>query len=258
MFSYAGVGAPAYVGTGQGYPEKIHSRVSPDHGWFLNQQDEIVSIRDGTRRPLQLERPLGRPVLFLDAKQLVTLTPEGEFLWVELDPDRVTYTAPAPGGQGGELQNRVPLMRVSGPRNALYYEVGRSHYVYDLESAEGFHVGSGEDTHFLAFTSEGDMACLRVSRRGSRDEIVLVDVKTGAKTVVPWSGSLVHYPLTGPEAWQTLRLGAAPGKGEFPTFDVDPTSQIAAWRFGLKAEVFRIQDLPAGTRPRRYDLEDAW
>lgn len=193
VFSYARVGAPAYVGSGKGAPEKIHSRVSPDHEWFLNQQDEIVSVRDGTRRPLRLERPLGRPVLFLDAKQLLTLTPEGEFLWVELDPERVTYVAAAPGGLGGELLNRVPLMEVSRTRNALYYEVGKGHYVFDLEAGEGSRVeADAEDARFQAFSVEGDTVCLRVRRSGGREEIVLVDVKSGTSRSVPWLGTVVH------------------------------------------------------------------
>ncbi len=324
VFSHALVGAPAYVGTGKGSPERIRSRVSPDHEWFLNQEGEIVRISDGSRRALQLDRPLGRPVLFLDAKQLVTLTPEGKFLWVELDPDRVTYVADAPGGLGGELQNRVPLMKVSQARNALYYEVGHYHYVFDLVSGEGSRVSTEEGTRFLAFSSEGDKVCLRVPRRGSKDETVLVDVKSGATQIVPWGDSIVHlssasnlvvvehqgvlrgyaltapeteiwqspapekdphrlystddgsfllgahvrerhllwsrlYPVTGPAGWETLSPSALPEKDEFPQFDIDPSSEVAAWWFGLKAQVIRIRELDSSkARPRTFDFEGTW
>jgi hypothetical protein len=195
---------PAIFTTGEpadGTAERIHTRVSPDHRWFANRENELVSIADGTKRRLQLASPLGRPVVFLTPNQLLAVNDRGEFQWIDLDPDRVAWTASAfPEGSPPtatmfyELSRKAPRIEVSPARNALYYEVADAHYVMGLESGQVWQVaGAGRDTRFEAFSQEGDKLFLRVPNSETRQVVLLeVDVATGATTPLSWAGSPIY------------------------------------------------------------------
>jgi hypothetical protein len=130
----------------------------------------------------------------------LALSPGGEFQWIEIDPDRVAWTAPAfPEEEGADgrfdhLAKKASLIEVSPARNALYYEVDDTHYVFDLESGRVARVTTaGPGTRFVAFSQEGDTVCLRAPRYEDRYEVLLlVAVADGAATPVSWAGTPIY------------------------------------------------------------------
>jgi hypothetical protein len=231
----------SYAGLAERYPERIRSRVTPDHRSFLNREDELVDIASGAKRPLRLEAPLGHPVVFLDPKQLVSLSPRGEFQWIELDPDRVTWTAPAfpEDEEAGpvrfdELTRKAPTIEVSPARNALYYEVADAHYVCDLSSGHVSRVAAaGRGTRFVAFSQEGDILCLRAQQfEGRYRVLLLVGVADGAVTPVSWAGEPIYISSSSDLAVTRDH----PGLWGFHL----TTPSGAAWQTGLSSHLAHV------------------
>ena len=184
-----------YAGFGEGYPEKIRNRVTTDHRWFLNQRGELVSVADGSSRPLQLGGQSVRPVVFVDERRFISLTDSSQFQLIELDPDRVLWTAPAldmnnPESYHAAFDKQVPLSIASPTRNTLYYEVDDKHYAFDVESRRVTRVeGMGKNDRLLNFSTEGD---LMVFKKASTQELFLMSVATGETTPLPCCTS-IHY-----------------------------------------------------------------
>jgi hypothetical protein len=230
----------SYAGLAERYPERIRSRVTPDHRSFLNRENELVDVASAAKRPLRLEAPLGRPVVFLDRKQLVSLSPRGEFQWIELDPDRVTWTAPAFPEEEGASSVRFDELYISSSSDLAVTKDHPGMWGFHLTTPGAAVWRTAQSAHMAHVTADGSTLISAV----------------GPVSRFSWSRI---DPRTGPQGEKTVPLQSYRDWAGPPLLATDPSSQLAAWVMGFRVEVFRIRTLGTARVDRRiYDLEAAF
>ena len=191
-----------YTKVGEGFPDKVSNRLSPDHQLFLNIGQELISIHDMTKR--QLNEVLGHPVLFLDAQHLLGLTDDCHFQLTSVQTEQVLWKVPALSdahkGLCRALVKRASLTTVSPARNALYYEeivpstspdvVAR--YAFDLRDRipKEIQLGRlGQQAQFQGFSTEGDTVYFRLRQPDEAgNHGIMFHIRTTSLQPVLWGG----------------------------------------------------------------------